>query len=710
MKLGLSRKRTMLVATTAVLALGLAACSSGGANTSGTASNAGGGGKVATTKRLTIAMVTHESPGDSFWDKIRAGAQAAAAKDNVDLKYSNDPDATKQAGLIQAAIASKVDGIATTLATPAALASSVKAALAAGIPTIAFNSGIDQYKSTGALMYFGSDEDLAGLTAGKRITAEGGKKVLCVIQAQGSVALEARCAGVKKGAPATENVNVNGTDIASTTATISAKLQQDPSIDYVVTLGAPIAMAALTSLYAGQQQGQDRHLRPQRRCGQGDPGRQDRLLDRPAALPTGLRSRGLAVAVPDQPQRHRRRPPGAHRPVLRRQVQHRRHRTVRGKEHTLNPSGGSGRPLPRDLQPSEPIMSRVLSTEPPTPAATGKDTPRPPRPSLLHTVLARPEIGALIAAVAIFIFFCVVAPPFRNLASLANVLYQSSTIGIVAAGVALLMIGGEFDLSAGVSSTTAALTASMFSYQLGINLWIGAIVALAVALVIGFVNGYLVVRTGIPSFLVTLSTFFILQGLNLGVTKMVTGTVATVDISSMDGFSSLQALFAAGLTVGGVTISITVLWWAFFVALATWILLRTKVGNWIFAVGGNAASARAVGVPVARVKIGLFMGVSFLAWFYGMHTLYGYNTVQSGQGVGNEFLYIIAAVVGGTLLTGGYGSAIGAAIGAFIFGMTTQGIVYAGWDPNWFKAFLGVMLLLAVLVNLYVKKLSSTRK
>jgi simple sugar transport system substrate-binding protein len=248
MKPGLSRKRTMLVATIVVFALGLAACSSGGATTTGTAGNAGSGGKVATTKRFTIAMVTHESPGDSFWDKVRAGAQAAAAKDNIVLKYSSDPVAGKQAGLIQAAITSKVDGIATTLATPAALASSVKAALAAGIPTIAFNSGIDQYKSTGAQMYFGSDENLAGLTAGQRITAEGGKKVLCVIQAQGSVALEARCAGVKKGAPSTENIDVNGTDIGSTTATITAKLQQDPSIDYVVTLGAPIALAALTSL------------------------------------------------------------------------------------------------------------------------------------------------------------------------------------------------------------------------------------------------------------------------------------------------------------------------------------------------------------------------------------------------------------------------------------------------------------------------------
>ena len=142
--------------------------------------------------------------------------------------------------------------------------------------------------------------------------------------------------------------------------------------------------------------------------------------------------------------------------------------------------------------------------------------------------------------------------------------------------------------------------------------------------------------------------------------------------------------------------------------MATWILFRTKIGNWIFAVGGNAAVARAVGVPVNKVKIGLFMGVSFTAWFFGMHRLFAFNTIQSGEGVGQEFCYIIAAVVGGTLLTGGYGSAVGTAIGAFIFGMVLQGIVYAGWDPNWFKTFLGIMLLLAVAVNLYVKKLATT--
>jgi simple sugar transport system permease protein len=290
------------------------------------------------------------------------------------------------------------------------------------------------------------------------------------------------------------------------------------------------------------------------------------------------------------------------------------------------------------------------------------------------------------------------------------VLYQSSTIGIVAVGVGLLMIGGEFDLSAGVITTTAGLFNAMFCWYFGINLWVGAILSLAFCLAIGFLNGYLVMKTGIPSFLITLGTFFVLQGANLGVTKLVTGSVSTPDITQIQGFDSLAAIFSSSFKVGGVTIWITVIWWFLFVALAAWLLQRTRTGNWIYAVGGNPDSARAVGVPVIKTKIGLFMTVSFLGWFVGMHTLYRFNTLQAGNGVGNEFLYIIAAVVGGTLLTGGFGNAFGVAIGAFIFGMTSLGIVYAGWDPNWFKAFLGVMLLLAVLVNLYVKRLSTTRK
>lgn len=322
-------------------------------------------------------------------------------------------------------------------------------------------------------------------------------------------------------------------------------------------------------------------------------------------------------------------------------------------------------------------------------------------------LLARPEVGALVAALAIFLFFLAVAPAFRSAGSLFTVLYQSSTIGIVAVGVGLLMIGGEFDLSAGVIVTSAGLVNSLFCWYFGVNLWVGALLSLVFCLAVGFLNGWLVMRTGIPSFLITLGTFFVLQGVNLGVTKLVTGSVSSSDISDIDEFFSLQSVFASSFGIGDVTVWTTVLWWILFVALASWILQRARAGNWIYAVGGAAESARAVGVPVVRTKISLFVAVSFLGWFVGMHNLYRFNTLQAGNGVGNEFLYIIAAVVGGTLLTGGFGNAIGVAIGAFIFGMTSLGIVYAGWDPNWFRAFLGVMLLLAVLVNHYARRWGS---
>ncbi|MGH3587052.1 MAG: ABC transporter permease, partial [Pseudonocardia sp.] len=251
-----------------------------------------------------------------------------------------------------------------------------------------------------------------------------------------------------------------------------------------------------------------------------------------------------------------------------------------------------------------------VATQPPPPPAT--TAPARTQRSLLSRALTRPEIGAFAAAIAIFVFFYAVAPPFRTLPALSTVLYASSVIGIVALGVALLMIGGEFDLSSGVAVTTAALVSSIVTYEFSLNSWVGVVVSLAIALSIGFVNGYLVVRTGIHSFLITLSTFFMLQGINLGATRAITGNVATNNVSDLDGFASARALFASDVNLGIFTVKITVIWWVVFVALATWILLRTRVGNWIFASGGNAASARAVGVPVHKVKIGLYMGVAFL--------------------------------------------------------------------------------------------------
>ncbi|MFF3513476.1 ABC transporter permease [Streptomyces sp. NPDC002573] len=329
--------------------------------------------------------------------------------------------------------------------------------------------------------------------------------------------------------------------------------------------------------------------------------------------------------------------------------------------------------------------------------------------SLVLRLLARPEVGVFLGAVAVFVFFFAAAPTFRTGSAMATVLYQSSTIGIMALPVALLMIGGEFDLSSGVAVISSALTASMVSFQLTMNVWVGVIVALVVSLAIGAFNGWMVMRTGLPSFLITLGTFLGLQGINLAVTKLVTGNVATDDISDMDGFQQAKSVFASSFTVGGVQFKITVLWWLVFAALATWVLLRTKYGNWIFAVGGNQDSARAVGVPVKFTKITLFMLVGFGSWFVGMHQLFAFNTVQSGEGVGQELIYIAAAVIGGCLLTGGYGSAIGPVFGALMFGMVSQGIVYAGWNPDWFKAFLGVMLLGATLINLWVRQ-SATRR
>lgn len=335
---------------------------------------------------------------------------------------------------------------------------------------------------------------------------------------------------------------------------------------------------------------------------------------------------------------------------------------------------------------------------------------RKARPQVWKRILRRPEAGALVGAALVFVFFSVVAPPFRQFPALATVLYQASTIGIPAVAVSMLMIGGEFDLSAGVAVTTSSLAASIFATHVAGSLWVGVIFALCLSLAVGAINGYLLIRTKLPSFLVTLGSFLMLQGLNIAITKLITGNVATGDISQMPGFDIGQAVFASNFRIGGAQISIAILYWFAFVALGTWVLLRTRVGNWMFAVGGQGDSARAVGVPVTRVKIGLFMLVGFGCWFLAMHLLFAYNTVQSGAGIGNELLYIAAAVVGGCLLTGGYGSAVGSALGAFIFGMTTEGVIYADWDPDWFQFFVGAMLVIATVANTWIRARASMGK
>jgi simple sugar transport system substrate-binding protein len=233
-------KRAAVAAVSLAALLAASACSGGGAEPTGESGGGGGG-----DSGYTFAMVTHEAPGDTFWDRIRAGAEQAAKDTGSTLKYSADPEATKQAVLIQNAIDSKVDGIATTLVTPESLIPTVKKAVEAGIPVDSFNSGTNYYKEAGALTHFSSDEKLAGQQAGAKAKADGATKILCTIQQTGSVALEDRCAGVKSAFPNTENIQVNGQDDSAVTSAIQAKLAQDKDINWIITLGAKQALDAI---------------------------------------------------------------------------------------------------------------------------------------------------------------------------------------------------------------------------------------------------------------------------------------------------------------------------------------------------------------------------------------------------------------------------------------------------------------------------------
>ncbi|MEH0417609.1 substrate-binding domain-containing protein [Streptomyces sp. B21-083] len=238
---------TAVVAGLAAVCLLAAGCSGSGSD--GSNSGSGQGAAGAGTPRIKVALITHGAKGDAFWERVQKGAQAAAAKDNVELTYASDPDAAAQADLVRDAVKNKVDGIAVTLAKPDAMKSVVSQAKAAGIPVVGLNSGIDAWRSTGLLEFFGQDESTAGRALGDKLDALKVKHALCVIHEQGNVGLEARCAGVKKTFTGeTENLYVNGTDTDAVSAVIAARLNQDPSIDEVVTLGAQFALSAVKSV------------------------------------------------------------------------------------------------------------------------------------------------------------------------------------------------------------------------------------------------------------------------------------------------------------------------------------------------------------------------------------------------------------------------------------------------------------------------------
>ncbi|MFB9978044.1 ABC transporter permease [Mesorhizobium kowhaii] len=361
-----------------------------------------------------------------------------------------------------------------------------------------------------------------------------------------------------------------------------------------------------------------------------------------------------------------------------------------------------------------------------TPATATKSDERIRQVGFLTHMMRRPELGAVAGLVLVVVFFFFTADPSMfSLSGLMTILAPASQLGILAIAASLLMIGGEFDLSIGSMVAFTGLIFGALLTNFGQPLWISIAFTLLLAAVMGAVNGQIVIRTRLPSFIVTLAFLFILRGLTLVGLKWATGGSTQLrGIEDVVGDGLLKQVFSGvafqplftwlaehdliekfdnGVPkVTGVPVS--VLWFVGVTGVATWVLLRTRVGNWIFAAGGDPVAARNSGVPVHRVKTGLFALTACAAALVAIITVLDAGSTDARRGFQKEFEAIIAAVIGGSLLTGGYGSAIGAFFGAIIFGLVSIGLTYTQFDSDWFQVFLGSMLLLAVLFNNFIRR------
>lgn len=352
-------------------------------------------------------------------------------------------------------------------------------------------------------------------------------------------------------------------------------------------------------------------------------------------------------------------------------------------------------------------MSRTLHpTTTAAPARTARGDEADPAPtgvtarSRIRGIMLRPEFGVVVAAALIYVFFAAVAGGHGFLTELATAgwITAAAEIGIIALGAGCLMISGEFDLSIGsmVGASSAIMGIAVGQFELSI--WVAVVLVLTFAIIVGLTNAVVVLKTGLPSFIVTLAMMLILSGAALGITRLLTNT--TVLTVSSDG--------AAKVVFGGHfgAFTSTVFWWLAIAAILSWILGRTVFGNWIYAIGGDIDSAMTNGVPVARVKTILFVLSAVAAALVGVLQSVEYSAGDATRGADFLFSAIAAAVIGGILLTGGYGTAIGVVFGALTYGIVSVGIFYTGWDSDWTAAFLGVLVFLAVLANNYFRRLA----
>jgi simple sugar transport system permease protein len=350
----------------------------------------------------------------------------------------------------------------------------------------------------------------------------------------------------------------------------------------------------------------------------------------------------------------------------------------------------------------------------PPPAVAGDERVR--TVGTLGRLLSRPELGAVVGLVVVYVFFAVVAYDnnFISWITTAAILNRAAPLGILAVAVALLMIAGEFDLSIGsilgfAGMSIMVLVTPAEAGGFGWTLWPAILMTLVLAVATGLLNGYLVIKTRLPSFIITLGTLLIFRGLTIAVTRAQTNRTQLGNLDEAEGFELAEKIFAVKISLFGSSFNLSILWWVVLTALATWVLLRTRSGNWIFGTGGAVDAARNVGVPTSRVKTALFVTTAMAALLVAVIQALEFTGADTLRGTGQEFNAIIAAVVGGCLLTGGYGSAVGAAIGALIFAMVQQGIVITGIDGDWYQVFIGTVLVVAVILNNYVRQRAARR-
>jgi simple sugar transport system permease protein len=326
----------------------------------------------------------------------------------------------------------------------------------------------------------------------------------------------------------------------------------------------------------------------------------------------------------------------------------------------------------------------------------------PPVPAgrrILTQALARPSLPAVVGLVAAMVFFALEAPALRTVGGLATVLDVAATLGIGAVAVALLLIAGQFDLSVGVTAVASSLLTALLIGPGGWQAWPALAVSLLAALAVGVVNGVLVVNTGLPSFLVTLATLLVLQGVASHGIGVLSGTAGEEMLDDAPGWGSAAAVFAGTVEIGDGRFRVSLLWFAAVTALATWALWRTPFGNALFAIGGAPRAAAELGVRVRRTTVGLFCLTATAGWLIGVLALTRLGAVGVVPGTGSGVDFLVVAVIGGCLLTGGWGSAVGAAVAALLYAVARQGITLAGWSPQWFQVLLGVLLLVALVVN-----------